>query len=300
MLKENASVLCILGALTIGSILACGGTTGGTPCTTDEDCQDNFICDSELNECVETCVSDDECDLADECKIPPGSSGSQKICLPRESTSNNMNNPMMCTTNEDCGDVEQFFCNDQQKCEAFMTPDKQYYIIRVEDISVGDDACEKFADPGSDILYARVTDSGGDVLGYGQQVALEFGDESSTRGNNYQDFSHLNGSEPPDLDGTLECPNGEFKNASLVALGCGGRVNFEFISSSTGMPIKLTADMKVEVAEYGPNCGGSDADRYEVALCTDTADAKNGSFASCTQVLSGSNQGFTSVDIRLP
>lgn len=300
MFKNNAAVLIMLGALTVGSILACGSPTGGTPCTTDADCQDNFICDGELNECVETCTNDDECDPNDECVVPPGSSGSQKICYTRSEKNNKNNENKECANNEDCGDVEQFLCNAQNKCEAIAAPSTQYYVIKVEDTSTGDDAC-KASDPGSDILFARLLDSSGDVLGYGSQIALEFGEAKNAKGNIYQDYAHLSGGRPSGLEaGAEQCPDGPFKEASLVALGCSGKVIFEFLDG-TDKPIVLKADMKVEVGEFGPNCGGSDADTYEVALCTDTKSAKNGSFSSCTNVLGSSfNSGFVSVGVDLP
>ena len=294
--KKTGFIAAYLGAFTLASILACGGGLGGgEPCTIDDDCPGGYVCDQDINECVETCTTDIECAADEKCLPRPNVSSGLRTCQ-FDNTQPNNNNPNNnpnntnqdeCQTADDCGDPDAFFCNDQKKCEPFaVVPDS--FVIQIQDTTTNNAACTN-NDPGSDFIFARVVNSRGEILGYGQQIVVEITEINKNR---YQGYASLFNGNPPDLSGGEQCPSAGFKEGSVVAVGCFGYILTQFVDNQ-GAPIPLRSGLTIEVGEYGTQCNGSNDDSYEVSVCTDTAAARQADPSSCSRKL-GTARGFGS------
>lgn len=288
----GASISALVGI----SILACGGglgnTGGGTPCTLDLDCAPGQVCSQDLNVCEETCVDDNDCALDEQCLPRRGNAQGNTCQFPQSSNNPNPNTTTAeCVENEDCiaGDLEGVCL--EGVCD-YPTPQTTYRWILISDTSAGADACDN-TDPGSDIMGVRLLDDQGQLVGWGSAGNDMLGEGAD---NKYPTSVRLDG-QPNGLT-AQECPEGRLSELSPepFALGCGGWVLIEFVDSASN-PVNIELGSTIEVLEYGPNCGGSNADSYEVYLCTDSADARGGSDASCTSAIGGSQMGFGSAKI---
>lgn len=289
-------------AITTGiSILACGGGTtpqGGETCTFDDECSPGYICDRNLNECVEGCIDDNDCYEGEFCLPRQGADG-YSCQIPSNNTTNNTtaNNITTgeCTPDtqlQDCG--EEGFCNELGECEYPMTS-MTYRAVYIEDTSTGEAACNN-SDPGSDIIDVYLLNSGGEAVGYATLINWFEGDQPS--GNDYSFAGNFDGA-PSGVNVGQECTD-TLGESDALALGCLGGLLVQFVDSSM-QPIDLQQGDRVAVFEYGSNCPtGSDTDSYEVYLCTDNADAvDNASSTSCTSFLGG-GEGYVDVSVSLP
>ncbi len=253
-----------------GLFVACGGNNGPADCLVDGDCGDGQAC--ELQVCVDTCEADTDCLEGEVCEV--GENTELSVCKAAANNGETNNGENNGTNN------------------GTTVPPTLYYVALVEDQSSGDEACANAsnADPGSDIYGALLEDTTGAVLGFGNAVWAE---EPATDANDNQDLSILDGAP----DTSKDCP-GDFSSDTVYSTGCGGQLFFEFLDAD-GIPVPLdaTAGQQIRVLEYGVQCGGSDADEYRVAVCTDTAGAKEGNSASCTLGSCDGASGITTCDV---
>ena len=303
MIDNKLKALGATASALIGlSILACGGglgnSGGGTPCTLDSDCSADQVCSQSDNVCQYTCVDDSECYLGEQC-LPRGGNAVGNTCQVSSDDNSTTNNTttnntttVECTVNEDCiaGDLEGV-CIDGV-CD-YPTPDTTYNWILISDTSAGAEACDN-TDPGSDIMGVRLLDEQGQLVGWGSAGNDQQGTGEDM--NKYPTTVRLDG-QPHGLT-SLECPDGRLSELSPepFSLGCGGWVLIEFYDS-VGTPVAITERSRIEVLEYGSNCGGSDADSYDVLLCTDSEEARGGSDASCSTELGMGLEGFGSISV---
>lgn len=292
--KKTAYIMAYLGAFTLATALACGSTTGGgEPCDDDSQCSAGFVCDQGVNECIETCSSDIECSIGEKCLPRQGTSSGDQTCQIDNTNPNNTNNPNGCTTVDDCPNSDDYICNDQMMCEEIGTVLPSEFVVQIEDTTSGTDGCD-VGDPGSDFAFARLLAANGDILGFASQIDVQIV-KSSEKTNKYQDFSSIFNGEPPELDGTDQCPSGGIAEGNVVSVGCFGYILTQFVDDND-QPIALQSGMKIEVGEYGTQCSGSNDDSYEVSICSDTAAAKGGDPSSCTRDV-GKARGFGSFSL---
>lgn len=295
------------------SIIACGGTTnsgnlGGDDCTFDDDCPLGTVCATDLNQCVPTCLDDTDC-TEGVCRTRLNATTDEKTCQyedPQNNTTQNntpQNNTMsgsQCTPEtqlEDCG--EDGLCGDDGFCVDLSggdtnsgLPNNNYWIM-IQDVSAGDDACGG-TDPGSDLLGLRLNAADGQFLAWGKAYGFNVGDGDN---NKYINTTRIDGTGQ-DLTETDRCPDSDlrFSDIQPFSMGCGGWVLISF--EQDDVPVPLEEGQQIEVLEYGPNCGGVDADRYQVYFCTDSEDADGASNASCTVALGrGDYQGHGDITI---
>lgn len=251
--------LIFVGLASTAMFVACADEEGQS-CLTDTDCDNGFVCESDI--CVETCATDTDCPIGEMCE-PRLGDGTENVCVTDPDYNNSTNNTTNNTTNNNNngGDIAQ--------------------ALFVIDKSSGD-ACTG-SDPGSDIVFLRLETLGGDVLGYG---SLEYDGITGGDDNTYSAGFNLDGEAPT----FAECP--EFDETSVTALGCGGEIGVRFYDAS-GTPIPLELGKhQVFVFEYGAICGGTSVDEYELSVCTDLASLENGDTSSCTSVGGGSGQAI--------
>jgi hypothetical protein len=268
-----------------------GVDAGREGCSADYECLTGQVCDRELGACLDTCVNDNDCFRGEECVPRPGDA-STRVCRAKEPGD-------ACVDNSECVNPEgiEGVCV-QGECDYPVEPSELYQWLMVLDESSGDEACNQ-TDPGSDIMGVRVLDENGQLLGWGDA------------GNNVQGFSgiEINRYETTArLDGTSNgfdgrsCPDAGSRLSELtpppLSLGCGGWVMLRFIDA-TGNRVDITDGLRIEVLEYGPTCGGSNADSYSIYLCTDSVGAQGGDDTSCTLGVGGVQGGFSSVEVSL-
>lgn len=277
-------------AMTVASILACGGDPSlQEECVLDDDCSFG-VCDTETGFCVETCQSDSECPRGEICDVRPNAPGTtDKVCQ-ADPNNNNNNNNNQCQDNEDCNAGEACV---NGSCVPTTPQEEIYRYIMIEDTSSGSNSCESrtangLKDAGSDIFAVELLDSQGQVIGYGEAIDYKQGSgEVDTT-----DFGIFDGN-PRNVD-QRQCPaatpdNSSFRVDSVVSLGCGGYLLLSF-KGANGRPVNLANGMEIFVGEYAPICnknGGSStgSDRYTVNVCTDTESAANQDVRSCTRRL---------------
>lgn len=272
-------------AMTVASIIACGGDPSlQEECTFDDECSFG-VCDTETGFCVDTCLSDSDCAQGEICDVRPNAPGTtDKTCQ----IDPNNNNNGQCQDNEDC--------NANEVCvSGACVPTQQeeiYRYIMIEDTSTGRDSCESrtsngLYDAGSDIFAVELLDAQGQVIGYGQTVDYR---EGSGRIDT-TDFGILDGT-PRNVD-QRDCPvavdGTSFRTDSVVSLGCGGHLLLS-LTGSNGQPVSLQNGMSIFVGEYAPVCNqnagsSTGSDRYTVNVCLDTDSAANQSVSSCTRQL---------------
>lgn len=291
--KKTAYIMAYLGAFTLATALACGSTTGGgEPCDDDSQCSAGFVCDQGVNECIETCSSDLECATGEACLPRQGTSSGDKTCqIDSTANNNNMNNPNSCVTVDDCPNADDYICNDKMMCELIPVNMPSEFVVLIQDTTQDATACTN-NDPGSDLSFARLLDENGEIIGFASQIDVNITEKVK---NNYQGFGGLFDGSPNGIDGGEQCRVGGFSDSTVVSVGCSGYILAEFLDDQE-LPIALKSGMTIEVGEYGTQCNGSPDDEYEVSICSDTADAKGASIASCTRDL-GKARGFGSFSL---
>jgi hypothetical protein len=329
MRKQVKAVSAIVG-LSMGLFIlagndGCGGVggIGGEPCTFDSECPAGNVCDGEVSgTCVPTCIEDSDCFPEETCQTRD-SDPTIKLCVVDQGTTDScttvddcpnaddyvctagqcqdISGGNTCTTVDDCPNADDYVCEDGA-CKSITDNNTNnvanpIFVIQIEDVTTDSDACSAttngLGDGGSDITYARLLDAQGEVLGFAEQV-----DCSPAAGSEYTNCGHIDGNAP-DI-GADSCPiedGGRFRLDTIFSTGCGGYLLVQFLDKDSGQPIPISAGQQIEVGEFGPNCGGSGDDLWQVYLCTDTADARAFSTTSCTEPVGDATTGSFAVTV---
>ncbi|HJK95598.1 MAG TPA: hypothetical protein RMF84_00155, partial [Polyangiaceae bacterium LLY-WYZ-14_1] len=178
-------------------------------------------------------------------------------------------------------------------------PSGNRLVILVEDRTSGSCGCDEVVDElsssGPDLVFARLTDSTGTLVDYGDVV--EWAEGSGEPG--YLGGSLIDGN-PPNINASdPRCPADGFSPQSILSLGCAGYVIVAFDLPAGG----LVGGGTIAVSEYGEFCanGGPDAlgsEVYQIFLCTDPAGAfGRKDRTSCTVPLGGFHRGWAEVAV---
>ncbi len=296
-MKMRIAIASGLTSLIIAATLSACGDLGSEPCTFDADCAVGQVCDTQINECVGTCADNSDCSTGEVCRVREGASSDDRTCQVDNNTT-----PMGCVDNEDCDAGAVCIAG---VCEDTSTPAERYSVIYIEDTTSG--AGCTGADPGSDIIFARLTSATGEVLGFARQIDSEVKPE----GNDYAAITNFDGEAPANLvndSDTCTSANpdanaGTLARSGATALGCGGWLLVEFVDDS-GTTLDIQVGDRVQVGEFGTQClnrqgspAGNADDTYSVFLCTDTTAAADGNNASCTELLTDNASGYSDVAI---
>jgi Cys-rich repeat protein len=253
--------------------------TTGCPsdeCTTDADCAEGEVCNTETSACETPtpsgCAKDSDCTVEGE------------RCLDITDGTGTCRAPANCREQAD----PDGFCNAMtagQVCRDMMcvtpAPTTEFRYILIKDVSTGEAACKSTAgvprkpDPGSDIMWASLDNADGEEIGFGKAVKFVQGTTQTTEPNGYPNATTVLSGSMPTLDNN-GCPSGDgdnnrFNPNTVVSLGCGGELFVEFIGTNN-MVVLIENGFAVSVGEYAQFCNaaGGDAmgsDRYEVYLC---------------------------------
>ncbi len=268
------------------------GENNGDTCETVDDCPnvDDYVCTD--GACVEigggnTCETVDDCPNVDDYVCTDGA------CV-------EIGGGNTCETVDDCPNSDDYVC-DAGVCKSISENNNNVsnpiFVVQIEDVTTDADACSAttngLGDGGSDLTYARLLDSDGQVLGFAEQV-----DCAPASGSEYTNCSHFDGAAP-DI-GDDSCPiedGGRFRLDTIFSTGCGGYILVQFLDKDSGQPIPISPGNQIEVGEFGPNCGGSGDDLWQVYLCTDTADAREFGTSSCTEPVGDATTGSFAVTV---
>jgi len=285
---------------------ACSGPIDES-CVSDEDCADDEVCHTAEAECVVECTEEPDNCRDDEVCEELGNDGT-KACLAddggdaggtdagMDAGDANMTDGGGCSLG-DCPDGEA--CNeDTGMCES------QYELKYIQIKDTSDAACED-NDPGANLYAAKLMDSEANTLGWGYSV--EYSGGAVAENNTHTQDGTVFAGSMPDLmewgDENALCPtpqNGEkHREDSVVALGCGGAIVLSF-HDDNGDPVALEEGHKIQISEYGEQCGGSSFGT-SVSVCTSqnasndilaSWDSDAGTFATCdtAEVASGLGQ----------
>jgi hypothetical protein len=288
----------LLVATLTGGMFTLSGCPEETDCTVDADCATGETCNTETSTCeVGGCADDAACTTAGElCFGEDEAAGTLGECRAPADCSEAANPNEFCNA-ATAGQV----CNLTSKMCEVPAPTDEYRYILIKDVSTGAAACDSNpaaggSDPGSDIMWAILNDGQGQEVGYGKSAKFEAG-TSDGDANTYNKPETVLTGESPAIDADL-CPaevdNKRFRDDSVVALGCGGKLFVEFIG--TDMMTTLVEDgFSVEVGEYAAFCNaaGGDpmgSDRYDVYLCRTEVGAMP-TEADCATKLNTTSQG---------
>ena len=330
MRKQLTAASIMVGLSTGLSILACGGgignNIGGEPCTFDSECPESFVCDGAGSaSCVPTCTSDLDCFANEKCETRESdptiklctedTTGGGDACSTVDDCPNTddyvctagecieIGGGNTCTTVDDCPNTDDYACEDGT-CKSIVSennPTNPLFVVQIEDVTTGSGCTSTTrgdGDPGSDLTYVALLDAQGTTLGYAEQVDCAYTDNDIT--NDFSACGHIDGSAPG-ID-TQKCPEDgvtgqSFDFDTVFSLGCNGYLLAQFLDPNTGVPIPISPGYEIEVGEYGTQCGGSDSDRYQVFLCSDTAGARGQDPSSCTISVGGESTGNVSLEV---
>lgn len=193
---------------------------------------------------IAECTLDGDCDQGQACEVSE--------CVP------------VCGSDADCGSAEVCLpglTTERRVCQVTDDQDtvnveSRYALVRDSTDGAG---CET-TDPGSDLAFVVLEDLDGDVAGWGRAVKAGLGEEA----NDFSSYDHLDGDRPD--WGADSCP--EFRDSTIVSLGCGGYVAIEFVDENGEDVQARSGVQQIRLGEHGAQCDdGDDLDRYEVLLC---------------------------------
>ncbi len=233
-----------------------------------------------------------------------------------------------CGTTDDCATVTDpdAYCQealsvggDQRAvCEAsaparcVLESTEVTRFVNIQDSSSGEGSCASQtlgqADPGSDLMYIRLVNASGEVIGHARSVLFTEGSNDADVENAFRRHREIfDGQEPtlgPD-DCPLESGDTKFRPETVVSMGCLGSLIVEFVSvDGSGNVVLIESGHAIEIGEYGPYCnrsnGGEGSDRYDVYLCTTLRDTDRvDPLTECGTNLGLGESGQTRINVRL-
>ena len=248
---------------------------GKKRCERKDDCPGALICNTRNGQCEEErtedflpCTEDDECRRDERCLS--GFVPSERVCRQPRTCEEAEDIDVFCREQQGA-QAADYWCDLQDPAGPVCAEEPSYSWILIQDVSAGVQACDTSL-PGTDLLGVKLVDNAGNLLGWG--AAGPEGIVGSTSfdpmGNLYQDAgARLNG-QANGFGPGQQCPDPGVLLGDLMpeplALGCLGWILIEF-HDTNGTPIRIRRGSRIEVLEYGVNCGGAGADLYDVYTC---------------------------------
>lgn len=296
-----------------------------TSCTTDSECAEGETCNAETNVCEAkdtSCTDNSECTTEGELCLA-NADGSAKECRVPVDCSEQADPAAYCA-----GQIEGFdatthtaSCDDSKMCVS--TEKVVTRFVQILDQSMGDSACKSTSggksDAGSDIFDLQLLDANGEQVGFAKTVvyAPGSGDPAYTQADVVfngmpRDISFYDADNPVCPAGTADKPTDQFRDDTVVSLGCDGSLFVEFVDAA-GAAIAIDSTHQILVAEFGGYCsdkvdptnpGGDEvrfgSDVWSAYICETNATATEPTEADCGLLLSpqDGDQGFAIYDAK--
>ena len=158
-----------------------GGETDGDPCTFDEDCPIEQVCDSQTSQCIFTCQDGSRLPHRGDLSATPQQQRLRLLASETQPTNNGTNNPNPnntpvgeCTpdTQEaDCG--PDGFCDETNNC-VYPEPESIYQAIVIQDTSAGDPTPVATPTRALTCIDVYLLNSSGEAIGYGFKIWLRW------------------------------------------------------------------------------------------------------------------------------